>query len=131
MTPDNIISLYTLIFLTVYTIVLSLFYGSELAKYVFVVIFTMINVEYLARLLNGLDIYLNIDVITVYLLNWQMWALVFAWMWHELASPILLIEQGSLCILIGLEAFMLHNIALRYVPTIVMILLWLLSFVDK
>jgi hypothetical protein len=91
----------------------------------------MINVEYLARLLNGLDIYLNIDVITVYLLNWQMWALVFAWMWHELASPILLIEQGSLCILIGLEAFMLHNIALRYVPTIVMILLWLLSFVDK
>ncbi len=132
MSSDNIISLYTVIFLTVYIIILGLLYGSQLGKYVFVVIFTMINVEYMGRLFNGIGIYLSLDVITVNLLNWQIWAVVFGWMWHELASPILLIEQGSLCILIGLEAFMLQNIALRYVPTSVMIIsLWILSSLDK
>ncbi len=96
-----------------------------------IVLVTMIIVEYLARWANSVDIYFTIDLITVYLFIWQLTTLVFWWMWHDLASPILLLEQVSLCILTGLEAFMLHNITLRYVPTTINLgFLWLLSGID-
>jgi len=91
----------------------------------------MIIVEYLSRWFTGVDIYYKIDMMTVYLFIWQLTALVFRWMWRDLASPILLIEQGSFCAFKGLEAFILHNIVLRYLPIKINLgFLWLLSAID-
>ncbi len=120
--------------ITVSVIILLLLCRSRIntGRFIFVAVITMINVEYFARWFNSINIGFNVDLITIYLFIWQLIALVFCWMWHELASPILFIEQVSLCVVTGLEAFMLHNIILRYIPTrIIVIFLWLLSFVDK
>jgi hypothetical protein len=96
-----------------------------------IILFTMITVEYLGRWMHHADIYFKVDLITVYLFVWQPTALVYRWMWHELPSPIFRIEQVSFCILTGLKAFMVHNIALRYLPTkLNLVWLWLLSVLD-
>jgi hypothetical protein len=134
LTRDNIVTLYLYEMITVSVIILLLLCRSRIntGRFIFVAVITMINVEYFARWFNSINIGFNVDLITIYLFIWQLIALVFCWMWHELASPILFIEQVSICIVTGLEAFMLHNIILRYIPTrIIVIFLWLLSFVDK
>jgi hypothetical protein len=96
-----------------------------------IVLNTMTAVEYLARWMDGVNIYYQIDLMTVCLFIWQLIALILQWMWHDLASPILLLEQGSFIIFMGFQAFMFHNIIFRYLPTqITLGLLWLLSAID-
>jgi hypothetical protein len=62
------------------TSILCLAYGFQMVRYVLIVVLMLIVVEYVAHVVDDVDMYYEIDLITVYLFIWQLTALVLQWM---------------------------------------------------
>ncbi len=129
--PNNCIISYIIVLMIFSSSIVSWLYGLKMIRYMLTILFVLITVEYVARWINDLDVYYQIDLITVCLFIWQPIALVLHWMWHDLESPIMLLEQGSLCVLFAFKAFIYHNIIFRYVPIeINLVLFWTIGALD-
>ena len=88
-------------------------------------------VECVAQYVASLNFWFKIDVFTVYLFVWQLTSLGFNWMSLRLLPPILIVEQGSYCVITALTAWLAHFMYIRYIPlTICLFLLWILSLID-
>ena len=95
------------------------------------ILIVLLTVEFLAQYVTSLNLPFKIDMITMYWFVWQFISLTLNWIRLLLLPPILIIEQGSFCMIMALKAWMLHYILLRYIPlTINLSFLWILSIVD-
>ncbi len=95
------------------------------------IIFTLFAVEFLAQFIASLNLWIKIDMLTVYLLAWQLFSMVVKWMWLQLLPPIVVIEQGSFCVATSLMAWTIHFLFIRYLPLKVNLFwLWSLSIID-
>jgi len=62
---------------------------------------------------------------------WQLISLVIACICSHLLPPILIIEQGSLCVSTAFVVWFVHFIFFRYIPiTLNLFLLWIVSIID-
>jgi hypothetical protein len=114
----------------VLVIILSAF-ASKIARHVWNILLALLIVEFLAQYAASLNLWLKIDVLTVYLLVWQLCTLLFSWIQCKLLSPIVIIEQGSFCLIAALLAWILHYVFLRYIALrFVLIAFWLYAILD-
>jgi hypothetical protein len=131
MLREDIIRLYIFGLGSFLIILVVLWYREEVFNHVRHIIVALCTVELVGRYLDFLEVSDRIDVVNVYFLVWQLVSLVWKWMWHRFPSPILFIEQASLCIFISFVAFLGHNTIFRYFPReVVMVILWILSVAD-
>ncbi len=95
------------------------------------ILIVLLTVEFLAQYLASLSLPFKIDMITMYWFVWQFISLMLNWIRLLLLPPILIIEQGSFCMIMALKAWMSHYILLRYIPlTLNLSFLWIFSLVD-
>jgi hypothetical protein len=107
-----LIALWVLIFVTA----LVLCYGAQNLHHLHRLITILCAVDFLGRYLDSLEISDLIDVVTVLFIVWQLISVLWNWMWHNLPSPILLIQQAATCIFMASVAFVGHHCAVRYIP---------------
>jgi hypothetical protein len=106
-------------------------YCSKMQKHIRNILFTSLTVEFLSQYAASLSLPFRIDMLTIYWFVWQFISLVLNWIRLLLSPPILIIEQGSFCVIMALMAWMSHYILLRYIPlTINLFYLWMLSILD-
>lgn len=95
------------------------------------ILFTLLTVEFLAQYIASVSLPWKIDMLTIYWFVWQLSSLVLNWVWLHLLPPILIIEQGSLCVVTTLVAWLVHFIFFRYIPvTLTLFCLWIFSVID-
>jgi len=92
---------------------------------------TLLVVEFLAQYVAYLGLWCKIDALTVNLFVWQLCTLLFSWIRFELLPPIIIIEQGSCCLMAALFAWILHYVLLRHIELkLILMSLWFFSIVD-
>jgi hypothetical protein len=103
----------------------------KIASHIWNIFFTLLVVEFLAQYFTFLNLWCKIDILTIYWFFWQLISLVSKWMCLHLLPPILIVEQGSFCIITALMAWMWHFIFVRYIPlTLNLSWFWIFSIVD-
>jgi hypothetical protein len=108
-----------------------IFYSSKIARQVRNVLLTLLVVEFLAQYVASRGLWCKIDALTVNLFVWQLCTLLFSWIRFEILSPIIIIEQGSFCLMAALVAWILHYILLRHIELkFILMSLWFFSIVD-
>ncbi len=90
--------------------------GQQVTKLTKLVLITMTSVWFLTCLCNGLNLWYQMDVFTLYLIMWQFTYLLRKWWLHELPWVSLSLHQGSLCLSMAFLAYSAYNVALRYFP---------------
>ena len=112
-------------------VLLTLYWWPKLNKHVRHIVFTLITVEFLAQYVASLNLWFKTDILTIYWFVWQFSSLVLNWSWSYLLPPILIIEQGSFCVITALIPWMWHQMFYRYLPlTLNLSFLWIFSIVD-
>ena len=106
-------------------------YGRSMINHTRIIFLTIWFIEFLARYLDFIDLSYKIDVLTIYLLVWQLTSVGWRFILQQLSSPIFIIEQGSFCIFVAIMSFATHDGFCRYLPfQINLIFFWLGSLAD-
>ncbi len=106
-------------------------YGSQMFNHLRIVLLTIWAVDLLARYVNFIRLWYQVDMLTVYLLVWQLMLTVWKWITHELFSPVVIIEQGSFCVFLAILSFIFYDFFFRYIPFEINLLwFWFLSILD-
>ncbi|CAF1280552.1 unnamed protein product [Rotaria sordida] len=85
----------------------------------------------LARCCDTIYIWYEVDIFTVYLLVWQFVCLIHKWIHQDLPYLSFTLHQKACCLYMAFLAFIMHDVALKYLPThINFALLWVMSIVD-
>ncbi len=130
-TTEDIFIIELMVFIGYLCVALSFIYDMKMLNPVRHILFTIWTVEVVGRYLDYMNFLNTIDVLTVYLCVWQLVSLVWKWMWHQIQSPILYVEQGFLCVFMSFLSFFMHNSALRYIPRkINLAFFWIVAVVD-
>jgi hypothetical protein len=111
--------------------VLSLCYGDQALQRTQPIILTILVGWLINRYCDDNNACCQIDVLTVHLIVWQIIYLMCEWGDFRLEYPFLFLHQASSCISTCINAFLLHDFVLRYLPFQLKISwLWMLSFYD-
>jgi hypothetical protein len=105
-------------------------YGLKVLHYFVPVVLTIVNVWFLARLYDDIDISYQVDVFTIYFLVWQFSYPICQWSTHQLSWPILILQQGSMCLFPVIVIFLLHENIFRYYLSIELAIFWIIAFAD-
>jgi hypothetical protein len=112
-------------------LIIFLFYGMKVLNRIRSIILTILIVWLLARWCEDKSLWYKIDSLTIYFVTWQCVYLTCKWEDHDLLSPFLFLQQGSLCVSISLESFLFYDIIFRYIPIQLNIaFFWLWSLYD-
>jgi hypothetical protein len=106
------------------------YYDSEITPQLSLGILMIFNVWLLARWSNSFHFGYSVDIVTVYLLVWQLSYLIFQWSSHKLSWPFLILYQSSICILLAIKAFLFYDLFFRYLPSIHIVLIWFTAVED-
>ncbi len=103
-------------------------YGRSMVNHMRIVLITIWFIEFLARYLNFIDLSYKTDVLTIYLLVWQLTSVGWRFVLQQLRSPLMIIEQGSFCIFVAILSYATYDTFNRYIPfRINLIFFWLVS----
>ncbi len=128
---ETIFNICIILMIICSTILVSWFYSPEVFNYLRIILITMGTVDLLNRCGIFLTLYPSIDVLTVYLIVWQLMGLVWKWSLHEIFSPIVIVEQGLFCMFFSIFSYMCYDSFNRYIPLdIHFLFLWLLTVAD-
>lgn len=112
-------------------VILVLCYGLQIFNRIGCVIKVILIVWLLSRYCEDKKVCFRVDVLTVYLFLWQCTYLMCKWEDHGLSCPLLILQQGSLCISISLTAYFYYDLMFKYLPIqFNFVLLWLWSLYD-
>jgi hypothetical protein len=112
-------------------VILVLCYGLQIFNRICSVIKVILIVWLLARYCEDKEIWFRVDVLTIYFLVWQCTYLTCKWEDHGLSCPLLILQQGSLCISISLTAYFYYDLIFQYLPIqFNFVFLWLWSLYD-
>ncbi len=103
-------------------VVIIVVFFPKINIYIYKLLITSLIVEFLAQYFTSLNFWWKIDVLTIYLFVWQLISLVISWICLHLLPPILIIEQGSFCVIMALITWIWYFVFFRYIPLIFMIL---------
>jgi hypothetical protein len=111
--------------------VLLLYYDLKLFDCMKSMILTIFVGWLITRYCDSQNIYINIDVLTVYFIVWQFIYLMRKWERLELEWPFLILQQASCCISMSITTFLRHDVIFVYLPfQFKIIFLWLFSLYD-
>lgn len=128
---ENILSMQIIVLMAFVTFVLSLCYDDEMINHMRQVVVALWTTELLGRCFVWLRTFEEVDVLTIHLFVWQGVSLVWRWMFHQLESPVLVIEQGTSSLLMAIVSSALYNSIVCYIPKqIVITFYWALSALD-
>jgi hypothetical protein len=130
---DHILCTESYIFCSISLLIIKLKwqYNEIVIKYQKFLIDLLTNVWLIARLCNGLNLWCQVDVFTVYFLVWQFTYVFSKWISHELPWFSFNLQRGLLCLWKSFSAIILHDTCLRYSSIhLKLALLWYLAVQD-
>jgi len=80
------------------------------------VFYTIISAWILGRYCDGLYLWYQVDIFTIYFFIWQIMFIISQWEFQELPLLSITIYRGWLCLGIATNAFMFHDNLVRYLP---------------
>lgn len=100
-------------------------------NHVRIIFFTIWVIELLARFLDFIDLSYKIDILTIYLLVWQLTSIGWRFILQQLRSPVMIIEQALFCIFVAIVSFASYDAFCRFIPfQINLVFFWLVSLID-
>jgi hypothetical protein len=112
-------------------VLIVIYFFPKITIHIRKILITLLAVEFLAQYFTSLNFWWKIDVLTIYWFVWQLISLVLEWICLGLLPPILIIEQGSFCVIMALLAWMWYFAFVRYIPlTLSLLWFWIFSVID-
>jgi hypothetical protein len=93
----------------------SWWYGRSMINHVRIIFMTIWITELLGRFLDFIGLSYKIDLLTIYLLVWQLTSIEWRFILQQLRSPLMIIEQVLFCIFVALVSFAFYDAFFRYI----------------
>ena len=112
-------------------IIVLVFSTQQLFNIVLPFLLTIATTWFLARYCSTIDMWYEIDILTVYFFIWQWVSLIYGWICQDLPHLSFNLHQKAVCLYCAFLSFMVYDILLRYCSTNVKFgFVWIAAYVD-
>ncbi len=123
--------LFRMIALSLLLFILLIYSTRQMLNIVLPFLLTIVTNWLLARYCNTINMWYEIDILTIYLFVWQWVCLIYEWICQDLPYFSFNLHQKAACLYCAFLSFMVYDVLLQCCPTYVKFaFVWIASFGD-